>query len=151
MSARARACACVWVWVHERACVYASVSSLHDDIRCMADRELARGTFRMSRVACRILARCVLARSTLSTPCRERGPRKVACCLWRNMWTCLDARPAVSERALTHPNLKSWDGLTEDEKKRDEAQVRSAVDIGRMLARQGFVKRAMERAAPINP
>jgi hypothetical protein len=43
---------------------------------------------------------------------------------------------------LTHPNLKGWEDLTEDEKRRDDAQVRSAVDIGRMLARQGFVKRA---------
>lgn len=43
---------------------------------------------------------------------------------------------------LTHPNLKPWGALTEDEKNRDVAQVKAAVDVGRILVGQGFVRRA---------
>ena len=43
---------------------------------------------------------------------------------------------------MTHPNLKSWEELTEDEQNRDVAQVKSAIDVGRLLVRQGFVRRA---------
>jgi hypothetical protein len=42
---------------------------------------------------------------------------------------------------LTHPNLKGWDALTTDEQKRDVDQIQSSIDIGRMLVRQGFVRR----------
>lgn len=43
---------------------------------------------------------------------------------------------------MTHPNLKPWEGLTEDEQNRDVVQVKSAIDVGRLLVRQGFLRRA---------
>ncbi|MBL8550044.1 MAG: NAD-binding protein [Hyphomonadaceae bacterium] len=40
-----------------------------------------------------------------------------------------------------HNNLKPWSALTPDEQKRDEDQIRAAVQIGRTMHRHGFMKR----------
>jgi hypothetical protein len=62
-------------------------------------------------------------------------------------WRPTMADEKRNNELMSHDKLVGWDALTDDDKARDEVQVRAALDIARVLHPQGFVARDVGAAS----